>query len=121
MPPLVPVTLTLYVPAGVIEVVAIVTVELVLPPERLTTEGLSDTVGPPTRTDGEIVAARFTPPVKPFVALTVTVDILVAPAMTDTAVGLAETEKSSFENFQPVKGWISQWPGLGPGSKNTNP
>lgn len=120
MPPLVPVTLTLYVPAGVIEVVAIVRVEVVLPPERLTTDGLSDRVGPP-ETDGEIVAARFTPPVKPFVALTVTVDILVAPAVTDTVVGLAETEKSSFENFQPVKGWISQWPGLVPLSKNTNP
>ncbi len=85
----------------------IVRVELLLPPDRLRADGLSDAVGP-AGTDGEIVAARLTPPVKPFDALTDTVDMLVAPAVTGTVVGLAETVKSSLENFQPVRGWSSQ-------------
>ncbi len=91
-------------PAGVVFVVEIVKMEVLFPPERPTVDGLSDSVGPA----GETAAARFTKPVKPPMPPTVIVELFVVPAVIDTVVGLAETEKSSVDSFQPVSGCISQ-------------
>lgn len=94
-----------YVPGGVLLVVVAVRFELLVPPATLTVDGLKDMIGPP---EGETVPARLTGPVKPFVAFTLTVALPKLPWGTDWDAGLAETEKSAIDNFQPVSGWSSQ-------------
>ena len=64
--PLVPVTLTVEVPVGVPEVVAMVSVEL---PEPVIVVGEKDDEAP----RGKPAAAKFTVPEKPFSAVTFTV------------------------------------------------
>jgi hypothetical protein len=42
-----------------------------------------------------VVRARVTVPVKPFRGATVMVDVVLVPTLTETLVGLADTEKSA--------------------------
>ena len=90
--PLVPVTVTVYVPAApeqesvdVPEVPEVPSVTLV---------GVIVHVKPVT---GEMAADRFTVPVKPFTAVTVIAAVPLEPATNATVVGLAATVKSFTE------------------------
>src|SRR5438067_2425302 len=85
--PLVPVTVSVYVPAGVAELVVTDKVE---EPEVVTDIGLKLPVAP----DGNPLALRFTLPVNPFNALIVVVKVALFPALTVCDEGLAEIEKS---------------------------
>jgi hypothetical protein len=87
-PPLVPRILTAYV----FGVAALrVAVELAVPPAvRVTLEGLNVTVTPV----GNEMALNVTVPEKPFRLVTVTMDVLVDPALKLTLVGVAESLKS---------------------------
>jgi hypothetical protein len=86
--PLVPTTVTVYVP-GVVELNVSVEV-LVLPLVRLTLVGLRDTEGPV----GETVAEMDTVPAKLSWLVTVTVEVPVAPDTATMLVGLAVKKKS---------------------------
>jgi len=87
--PLVPVTVTVYVPAAPEQ-------ESVDVPEvpSVTLVGVIAHVKPVT---GEMAADRFTVPVKPFTAVTVIVAVPLEPATNATVVGLAATVKSLTE------------------------
>ena len=84
--PLVPVTVTVYVPAEPehesVDVPEVPSVTLV---------GVSVQVRP---VEGDIADVRATVPVKPWTAVTVIVEVPATPALTMTAVGLATTVKS---------------------------
>ena len=84
--PLVPVTVTVYVPAAPEQ-------ESVDVPEvpSVTLVGVIAHVKPVT---GEMAADRFTVPVKPFTAVTVIAAVPLEPATNATVVGLAATVKS---------------------------
>ena len=86
---LVPVTVTVYVPAAPEQ-------ESVEVPEMpsVTLAGVNVHVKPVT---GEMSADRFTVPVKPFTAVTVIVAVPLEPATNATVVGLAATVKSLTE------------------------
>lgn len=71
-----PLTVTLYMPVDVEDIVATVRMELLEPPERIPTfEGEIETVGPV----GETVAASFTVPLNPFRLVTLMVEEPVLP------------------------------------------
>jgi hypothetical protein len=78
--PLIPVTVTVYVPALTVSVDV---------PEPVTLVGLSVAVKPD---DG--LAVRLTVPLNPLIEATVMVDVPLAPALTVTLVGLAVMLKS---------------------------
>ena len=86
--PLVPATVTVYVP-GFEELTDRVE-EPVPPDERETLAGLSDVLGPA----GELVEDRATVPAKLFRLASVIVEVAVAPALTLIEVGLALMLKS---------------------------
>jgi lysophospholipid acyltransferase (LPLAT)-like uncharacterized protein len=87
--PLVPVTVTVYVPADPeherVDVPEVPSVTLV---------GVRVQVSPVV---GETAADRFTVPVNPFTAVTVTVEVPLEPATNATVVGLAAIVKSFTE------------------------
>jgi len=87
--PLVPVTVTVYVPAEPEQ-------ESVDVPEvpSVTLVGVNVHVKPVA---GETAVDRFTAPVKPFTAVTVIVAVPLEPATNATVVGLAATVKSFTE------------------------
>jgi hypothetical protein len=87
--PLVPVTLTVYVPADPEQ-------ERVEAPEvpSVTLGGVRVQVNPVV---GETAADRLTGPVNPFTAVTVMVEVPLEPATNATVVGLAATVKSFTE------------------------
>jgi hypothetical protein len=85
--PLVPVIVSVELPGGVLPVVVIVRVDA---PEPVTDAGLNEAVAPV----GKPLALRFTVDVKPFRAPTVTVYVVVPPAVTVWEAGLAPMEKS---------------------------
>ena len=85
-PALVPVTVTVYVPAEPVHD----RVEVWAAP-RVTLAGVRVHVRPVA---GETVAVRLTVPVKALTGLTVIVDVPAVPALTVTLVGLAVTVKS---------------------------
>lgn len=84
--PLVPVTVTVYVPEEPLHDSVLVPV---LP--SVTLVGVSVQVRPEL---GEMVAARLTVPVNPRTLVTTTVDVPAAPALTVTLVGVSVTVKS---------------------------
>src|SRR6516225_7989607 len=86
--PLVPVMVIVYVPVGVVELVATERVEL---PEPATEVGLKLAVVPL----GSPLTLKFTVPVKPFTAPTVAVYDVPAPAVTVCELGEAERVKSA--------------------------
>jgi len=98
--PLVPVTVTEYVPDARLVPVTILITELLVPAVSLTVEGLRNRVGPL----GETEAARLTQPVKLFKLLRLMVELAVVPAYIVMLDGLAATGKSSDDNFHPVSG-----------------
>ncbi len=74
--PLVPLTLTLYVPDGVEDDVEIVNVEVPGEPEEIVTlMGLNDGIGP----EGEMPAARLTMPLNPPTLIKVMVEVVEGP------------------------------------------
>jgi hypothetical protein len=77
------------VPNGVEDWEVTVSVELPDPPAIEALE--RETVGPVA---GEMVAARFTVPVKPFSEATVIEEVPVAPGIMESEVGLAPSVKS---------------------------
>ena|SRR5882762_8577391 len=83
----VPVTVTVYVPGGVVPAVAIVMVEL-LP--AATAVGLNDAVAPA----GRPVALKLTFCAEPLVTAVEIVDVPLEPCWTETLVGFAPIEKS---------------------------
>jgi hypothetical protein len=85
--PLCPVTVTVYVPAGVLEDVTRVRV---LAPDPATEVGEKAAEAP----EGNPLAEKLTVPVKPPTAVTETLEVVLPPAVTVRALGLAETEKS---------------------------
>jgi hypothetical protein len=85
--PLVPVTVNVELPAGVLPVVVIVSVDV---PDVVTEAGLNDAVAPV----GSPLALRFTVPVNPFNAPIVAVYVVDPPAVTVREFGDAEIEKS---------------------------
>jgi hypothetical protein len=87
--PLVPVTVTVYAPVGVLAVVVIVSV---LVNVGLPLVGLTPTVSPVAV--GETEAERLTDCVVPLTSETVTVAVALLPAATDPLFGLILTEKS---------------------------
>lgn len=60
---------------------------------------------------GEIDDARVTVPVNPLTGVTLTIEVPVVPARTDTPIGLADMVKSGLgeelESLQAVSGWSS--------------
>ena len=97
--PLVPVTLTVYVPPGVELVVATVNVEL---DPGFTELGLNEHVAPV----GHPVALSATEPLNPFAAVTLIVDVPFWPCVIETLVGLALTEKSCTATVTLVE-WLN--------------
>ena len=85
--PLVPVMVRVGLPTGVLEVVAIVSVELA--PAAIEV-GLNEGVAP---VGNPLVTLRFTVPVKPFNAATPTVYVVLFPWLTDCVAGEAEIVK----------------------------
>jgi hypothetical protein len=84
--PLVPATVTVYVPGEPVHDSVLVPV---LP--KVTLVGANVQVSPEL---GEMVAARLTVPVNPRTLVTTTVDVPIAPALTLTLVGVSLTVKS---------------------------
>jgi hypothetical protein len=97
--PLVPVMVTLALPAVAAEEAVNVTV-LVLVVEA----GLNAAVTP----DGKPVAENVTEPVNPFNGLTVSVLLALAPCATETLVGFAASEKSAVVPVT-VKAMVALW------------
>lgn len=102
-------------------------VELAVPPDTLTVEGLRETDNPVA---GGKVVDKTMDPANPLSPLVITVELLDVPANRERVPGFVEIEKSSADNFQPVTGWISQCPdapleqevaGLVPQSKYAKP
>jgi hypothetical protein len=85
--PLVPLMLRVGFPTGVLEVVAIVSVELA--PAAIEV-GLNEAVAP---VGSPLVTLRFTVPVKPLSAATPTVYVVLLPWLTDWVAGEAEIVK----------------------------
>jgi hypothetical protein len=98
IPLLVPVTVTVYVPATPEQ-------DRVEVPEvpRVTLVGVRVQVRP---VEGDTAAVRATVPVKPWTAVTVIVEVPEAPARIVTLVGLAATVKSLTVMFT-VAEWVS--------------
>ncbi len=89
--PLEPVTVALYIPVGVEDVVVTVRVELLEPPGGTRTAvGDTKTIGPP----GNTVAFSFTVPVNPLRLVIVIVEAALPPWTTAKLEGFAEIEKS---------------------------
>ncbi len=86
--PLVPVTVTVYMPRAVVEVVMTVRVEVAEVP-RLTLVGPRDSVRPAE----EATAERETIPVKPPNPVTVTVEVSEEPTSTESVEGLTDILK----------------------------
>jgi len=89
--PLVPVTVTLYNPTGVVWIVD--TVRTLLheqPALRVRLLGLVERVSP----DGVLVAERATVPEKPLRLFNTTLAVLELPVATERSSGVEETEKS---------------------------
>ena len=97
MEPLVPVTVTVYVPAGPEQD----SVEVCDAPSTMLV-GLSEHVKPA----GDTVEVRATVPVNPPIGATVIVEVAVAPASADTLVGLAVTLKST---WLTVNVTVAEW------------
>ncbi len=98
--PLVPVIVSVGLPVGVLLVVVTVSVE---DPDPLTDVGENDAVAPL----GRPLALRLTVPVNPFSAPTLTVYVVLPPALTVWALGLADTVKSGFDTgtiWMPLTG-----------------
>ena len=88
--PLVPVTVTVYVPAAVVDGTVIDSVDEADPPDPTVSEvGLTDALHPVGA-----VAASATVPLNPFSDVTVIVEFPEAPALIVKADGEAEIEKS---------------------------
>ena len=85
--PLVPLTVTVYVPVGVEVVVATASVD---DPEPVTDVGVNDAVAPV----GKPMTPSVTAPLKPLIAETVVVYDAPVPADTVFELGVAESEKS---------------------------
>lgn len=83
----VPETVTVYVPAGVLAEVLMVSVE---EPPEVTVAGLNEAVAP----DGRPLAERLTDWADPLVVAVDTVAVAEPPGATDPEVGETETEKS---------------------------
>ena len=79
--------ITVEAPAGVVDDVVMVSVEV---PDPDTDAGLNDPKAP----FGGPVALRFTLPLNPAIAETVAVYVVVPPAVTDCEFGAAAIEKS---------------------------
>jgi len=85
--PLVPVTVNVEFAPGVVEVVLTVMVEVPAPPVMVA--GLNEAVAPA----GRPLTVGVTVPVNPFCAVTVTVYVVLPPAVTVCVVGLTESAK----------------------------
>jgi hypothetical protein len=89
--PLVPVIVSVGLPAGVLLVVVTVSVD---DPVPLTVDGENDAVAPL----GTPLLLRLTDPLNPLMAPTFTVYVVLLPAFTVCVLGVAETEKSGFDD-----------------------
>ena len=87
-----PITVTLEVPTGVVAEVAIVSVEVAGAEPGITDGGTNEQVTPDGRPAEHV---SVTGPLKPFVAVTVMVDVPDCPAITATLAGAALALKSA--------------------------